>query len=81
MTTLGIWLISVFSCGVDPVFEFCLLKSTGCEPDGPPLTLKHARPAQSAPLEGRNLFCLFLCPPPGPAVPGEDPTLWKYWAN
>lgn len=34
-TTLGIWLISVLSLGVDPVFEFCLLKCTGCQPDGP----------------------------------------------
>ena len=36
-TVLVIWLISVLFLGVDPVFEFYLLKSTGCQPDGLPL--------------------------------------------
>ena len=37
-TILVIWLISVLSPEVDPVFEFYLLKSTECQPDGLSLT-------------------------------------------
>ena len=65
-TTLATWPISIFSCGVDSVFEFQLLRSTGCQPDElPPLKsigqLHEIKDNRSAVNRAANVFYFLFC--------------------